>query len=62
MKLRYIIAGILFVIPLVYYLPLPLYNRVNPELGGLSFFYWYQIVGLLVTTVTMVLGALLLRG
>lgn len=21
-----------------------IYNRVNPELGGLPFFYWYQLL------------------
>ncbi|MBC7375139.1 MAG: DUF3311 domain-containing protein [Frankiales bacterium] len=33
----------LLVLPLLVTLYPPLYNRVTPELGGIPFFYWYQL-------------------
>ena len=32
-----------FLIPFVAMLWVPSYNRVEPELGGIPFFYWYQL-------------------
>ena len=34
---------LLFVIPFAAMLWVPSYNRVEPELGGIPFFYWYQL-------------------
>jgi hypothetical protein len=28
-----------------------IYNRVNPELGGWPFFYWYQLVWIFVAAI-----------
>ncbi len=36
--------AILLLIPLVALLAIPTYNRINPNIGGVSFFYWYQIL------------------
>lgn len=45
----------LLLVPLVVTLYPPLYNRQKPELGGIPFFYWYQLaiisVGVLCTYV-----------
>lgn len=45
----------LLLLPLVVTLYPPLYNRMDPELGGIPFFYWYQLaaisVGVLCTLV-----------
>ncbi|MGC8663602.1 MAG: DUF3311 domain-containing protein [Thermoplasmata archaeon] len=41
-----VVAGILTAIPFVALILIPLYNAVNPELGGIPFFYWYQILWL----------------
>jgi peptidoglycan/LPS O-acetylase OafA/YrhL len=43
---------VLLLIPLVALLAIPLYNSINPTLGGVPFFYWYQLLW-------MPLGALL---
>ena len=40
---------LLFVIPLVALLWPPFYNRTQPELIGVPFFYWFQLVSILVT-------------
>lgn len=34
---------LLFLIPFVAMLWVPSYNRIEPELGGIPFFYWYQL-------------------
>jgi hypothetical protein len=45
----------LLLVPLVLTLFPPLYNRLDPGLGGIPFFYWYQLlvipVGVLATVV-----------
>ena len=33
----------LLLVPVVLLIYPPLYNRDDPELGGLPFFYWYQL-------------------
>jgi len=34
---------LLFLIPFIAVLWVPFYNRTEPELGGIPFFYWYQL-------------------
>ncbi|MFP3306074.1 MAG: DUF3311 domain-containing protein [Thermocladium sp.] len=57
---RRIIAAILMLIPLIIYLDLPSYNSVNPELLGVSFFYWYQTLWLALSAVIFAVVAILL--
>ena len=33
----------LLVVPVVLALAVPLYDRVEPKLGGIPFFYWFQL-------------------
>ncbi len=40
---------LLFLIPCVAMLTPPLYNSIVPTLGGIPFFYWYQLVWLGIT-------------
>ena len=44
---------LLLLLPFVGVLWVPFYNRVDPELAGIPFFYWYQMLWI-------VLGALIL--
>jgi Protein of unknown function (DUF3311) len=37
-------AYLLLIVPFVALLWVPFYNRALPELGGVPFFYWYQLV------------------
>jgi Protein of unknown function (DUF3311) len=39
---------LLFLIPFVAMLFVSSYNRVAPELGGIPFFYWYQLAWVLI--------------
>ena len=38
---------LLFVIPFEAMLWVPSYNRLEPELAGIPFFYWYQLLWIL---------------
>ena len=38
---------LLFLIPLIAILSVPFYNRLEPTLGGVPFFYWYQLAWIL---------------
>lgn len=42
-------------IPLCALIWVPFYNRIEPELGGIPFFYWYQLAWIL-------LGAFVVLG
>ncbi|MGQ0741160.1 MAG: DUF3311 domain-containing protein [Alphaproteobacteria bacterium] len=44
---------LLALIPFAAYAWVPFYNRIEPELAGVPFFYWYQLLW-------VVIGALLL--
>lgn len=41
----------LLVLPFIATLWVPWYNRVDPELGGFPFFYWYQLLWVLISAV-----------
>ena len=43
----------LLVVPTVAPLAVPLYNRVDPQLLGVPFFYWYQLACAALATVTI---------
>jgi Protein of unknown function (DUF3311) len=40
----------LLVLPFIALLWVPSYNSVEPSLGGVPFFYWYQFVWLFITS------------
>ena len=46
---------LLFLIPFVFMLWVPSYNRVEPELGGIPFFYWYQLGWILLSAAIVAL-------
>lgn len=56
----YVIAGLLLAIPTAVLLILPLYNRENPTLFGLPFFYWFQGLWLFVAALMYVIAARIL--
>ena len=59
-NIKYVIAGILLIIPFIAYLAIPTYNKINPTLGDLPFFYWYQILWLAISAILFSMAALLL--
>ncbi|MDQ2802115.1 MAG: DUF3311 domain-containing protein [Pseudomonadota bacterium] len=46
-------SRILLVIPFVAMLWVPLYNRIEPKLWSFPFFYWYQLLWILLTVVVV---------
>jgi hypothetical protein len=40
----------------------PIYNRLDPALFGIPFFYWYQIVWVVITTVLLGIVVYATRG
>lgn len=46
--LPYVISGILLVIAIVLPLVVPVYARSEPALWGIPFFYWYQMLWVLI--------------
>ena len=49
----YIITGILLAIAIVLPLVVPIYARSEPALFGMPFFYWYQMLWVLVDAVIL---------
>jgi hypothetical protein len=43
---QFVILALLILIPAVINLSTPLYNRIEPQLFGIPFFYWFQTVWL----------------
>jgi Protein of unknown function (DUF3311) len=46
-----VLAGILLLIPCVALAAVPTYSRETPKLWGWPFFYWYQVLWVLITPV-----------
>jgi hypothetical protein len=38
-------------LPFIAMLWVPWYNRIEPQLGGFPFFYWYQLLWVLISSV-----------
>jgi hypothetical protein len=48
-----LIAAICIIAPFVAILWIPSYNRTDPKLLGFPFFYWYQLLWVIITAVLM---------
>jgi undecaprenyl pyrophosphate phosphatase UppP len=46
---------LLLIIPFAFVVGVPFYNRIEPTLFGIPFFYWYQLLAI-------ILGALVVMG
>jgi hypothetical protein len=44
---------LLLLVPFAGVLWPPIYNRVDPTLAGIPFFYWYQMAWILITAVIL---------
>jgi hypothetical protein len=47
--------NLLLLIPFVPLLWVPLYNRIEPAFYGIPFFYWYQFLWVILTSLVIVL-------
>lgn len=54
-----VLVPVLLGLPVAALLAVPFYARVEPRLGGVPFFYWYQALCLLLTAVSMTVALVL---
>ncbi|GAA1549172.1 DUF3311 domain-containing protein [Actinomadura kijaniata] len=59
---RRVLAGVLLVVPFVVYLAVPSYAKVTPKLAGFPFFYWWQLLWVVLTAVCIGVAHRLTRG
>jgi hypothetical protein len=52
----------LLIIPIIPPLLVPLYNRMQPRVFGLPFFYWYQLASVVLAIVVIALVHVLTKG
>lgn len=52
----------LLVIPWIAMIWVPSYNRIDPQLWGFPFFYWYQLLWVLISAVITALVYFATRG
>lgn len=62
MNRKYIVPGLLLVIPTIVLLAVPAYNRENPQLLGLPFFYWFQGVWLGIAALFYVIAGVMVTS
>ena len=60
LRSRDAVAAVLILIPFFFLFDVPSYNVVNPEWGGVPFFWWYQMVWLFICGVLFFVAANLL--
>jgi uncharacterized protein DUF3311 len=56
-----VVAGVLLAIPLVALALVPTYSSETPVLWGFPFFYWYQLLWVLLTPVFTVLAYVVIK-
>jgi hypothetical protein len=57
-----VLAALLLLIPMAIFAITPIYNLKGPTLFGLSFFYWFEILWLVVSAVLYFIAARLLNS
>lgn len=50
------VAAVCLIAPFVAMLWIPSYNKTNPKLLGFPFFYWYQLLWVIITAVLMIVA------
>jgi hypothetical protein len=56
-----VVVAVLLIAPFVVYLAVPSYARVKPRLAGFPFFYWWQLLWVILTAVFIGVAYLLTR-
>jgi putative solute:sodium symporter small subunit len=58
----YVIAGVLLAIGIIVPLIVPIYARKDPELFGMPFFYWFQILEVILEAILLwIIYAIVIR-
>ncbi|HYZ57105.1 MAG TPA: DUF3311 domain-containing protein [Streptosporangiaceae bacterium] len=61
-SVRHVLAGVLLIVPVVAYLWVPSYAKASPRVAGFPFFYWWQLLWLVITVVLMGAAYFLVRN
>jgi Protein of unknown function (DUF3311) len=56
-----VLVAVLLIIPLAALAAVPIYSRETPELWGFPFFYWYQLLWVLLTPLFTYLAYALIK-
>jgi uncharacterized membrane protein AbrB (regulator of aidB expression) len=56
------VVAVLLIAPFVVYLAVPSYAKVKPRLAGFPFFYWWQLLWVIITAVFIGIAYLLTRS
>ncbi|MDN3357022.1 DUF3311 domain-containing protein [Actinomadura sp. DC4] len=56
-----VVVAVLLIAPFAVYLAVPSYARVKPRLAGFPFFYWWQLVWVILTALFIGIAYLLTR-
>jgi hypothetical protein len=56
-----VVVAILLIVPFAVYLSVPSYARVKPRLAGFPFFYWWQLLWVIITALFIGTAYLLTR-
>ncbi|MFF4344363.1 DUF3311 domain-containing protein [Kitasatospora sp. NPDC001540] len=56
-----VLAGLCLLVPIVVMMWVPSYSKVTPKLGGMPFFYWYQLLWVLLSALFTSAAYLLIR-
>jgi uncharacterized membrane protein len=51
-----VLAALCVIVPIVAVLWVPWFNRMTPEVLGFPFFYWYQLLWVVLTAVLMIVA------
>ena len=51
---RFRAVYLMLLVPFAAWIWVPFYNRIEPQLFGIPFFYWWQIFGILLTSACIV--------
>ena len=57
-----VVVAVLLIIPFAVYLAVPSYAKVEPRLAGFPFFYWWQLLWVIITAVFIAIAYALTRG
>jgi Protein of unknown function (DUF3311) len=51
-----VVAAVCIVVPIIAVLWVPWFNRLTPKLLGFPFFYWYQLLWVVLTAAAMIVA------
>jgi Protein of unknown function (DUF3311) len=57
-----VVVAVLLIAPFVIYLAVPSYAKIKPRIAGFPFFYWWQLIWVVLTAAFIGIAYALTRG